>query len=145
MKKNFRTILFTSFLLGGLLLAACSPKGNPLDGTSWEMTSYRDANGDMTEILAGTVVTALFQSADVSGIAGCNNFSSSYQVDGKNLTFSAVTTTRQMCATPIGIMQQEDAFLSDLSQVQSFKISDGQLELEDEKGKTILVFVPIGQ
>jgi heat shock protein HslJ len=42
-------------------------------------------------------------------------------------------------------MQQESAFLSDLSQVQSFKLSDGQLELEDEKGKTILVFVPIGQ
>jgi heat shock protein HslJ len=145
MKKNLRLILLISLLLGSLLLSACAAKGNSLESTSWQMTSYRDANGDMTDKLPDSVVNIQFQSADVSGIAGCNNYSGTYQVDGKKLTFGPLATTRQACATPLGVMEQENAYLAALSQVQSYKQSAKSLEMQDEKGKTVLVFVPEGQ
>jgi heat shock protein HslJ len=145
MEKNLRSILFISLFLGGLLLSACASGSNSLDATNWEMTSYRDANGDMQDILANSVVTAQFQSTNVSGIAGCNNYNGSYQLDGNKLTFGALAVTQKACADPRGVMEQENAYLAALSQVQSFKQSNDKLEMEDERGKTVLEFVPSGQ
>jgi heat shock protein HslJ len=144
-KKRFLILLLASLLLGSLLLSACASQGNTLDGTNWQLTSYLDAKGDLTDILPGTVVTAQFQSANVSGIAGCNNYNGTYEQDGKNLTFGPQATTRKLCADPLGVMDQESAYLSALSQVQSFKQSNAKLEMQDSKGKTILVFAPAGQ
>jgi putative lipoprotein len=145
MKKNLRSILFISLILGSLLLSACTSGAKSLDSTSWQMTSYRDANGDMQDKLTGAVVNLQFQSAIVSGISGCNNYNGSYQVDGDKLTFGALAVTRQMCADPLGVMEQENAYLAALAQVQSYKQSDDKLEMEDDRGKTILEFAPAGQ
>lgn len=116
-----------------------------MDGTNWELESYLDANGEMANRKTDTVVTAQFQAEKVSGIAGCNNYNSSYQVDGNKLTFSAPASTRKMCADPAGIMDQEYAYLSALSEVQTFKQRDDKLEMRDADGETILVFAPAGQ
>lgn len=145
MKKNITMILFISLLSGSFLLAACTSGGNTLDGTNWNLESYLDAKGEMINRLTDAVVTAQFQADKVSGIAGCNNYNSSYQVDGKSLTFSPAATTRKICSEPAGIMEQEDAYLSALSLVQTYKHSDDKLEMQDAGGETILVFTPAGQ
>jgi heat shock protein HslJ len=143
--KRFLFLLIASLLLSSLLLSACASKGNTLDGTNWQMTSYQDANGNMVNILPGTVVTAQFQSTNVSGIAGCNNFNGTYELDGNNLTFGPLATTRKLCADPLGVMDQESAYLADLSQVQSYKKSNTKLEMQDNRGKTLLEFASAGQ
>jgi heat shock protein HslJ len=101
--------------------------------------------GELTPVKAGSVATAQFQADKVSGIAGCNNFSSLYKVDGKQLTFSPAAATRKMCAEPPGIMGQEDAYLAALNQVQTFKISGSSLEMQAANGDTLLEFIPAGQ
>lgn len=145
MRKKFRLILAIFLLLGTFPLSACTAGGNPVDGTNWELESYLDTNGEMAAKITDTVVTAQFQADKVSGIAGCNNYNSSYQVDGDKLTFGPAASTRKVCAEPAGIMAQEDAYLSALAKVQTYKHRSDKLEMQDAGGETILVFTPAGQ
>jgi len=144
MRKQHGLFLF-SLLVGSLLLVACAGNGNPLDGTSWQLDKYRDEEGEMVSIKRDTIVTALFQADKVSGIASCNNYNSSYQVDGDQLTFSPAATTRKVCVDPLGIMTQEDAYLSALGQVQTFRQRGDTLEMRGSDGETLLEFSPAGQ
>ena len=143
-KKRYGLILF-SLLVGSLLLAACAGSDNSLDGTNWQLNRYQDKSGDLVPVIPDTIVTAQFQATKVSGIAGCNNYNSSYQVNGNLLTFSPAATTRKICADPPTIMQQEDAYLTALEQVQSFRHRGEALEMQSSDGETILVFSPAGQ
>lgn len=145
MKMKLVWAVIVNMLVAILLLSACASGGNSLDGTNWQLTSYQDANGEMATKKPGTVVTAQFQAEQVSGIAGCNNYSASYQVDGKRLTFGPAAATRKMCAEPAGIMDQENAYLAALNQVQTFKLSGKTLEMQAAGGETILVFTLAGQ
>jgi heat shock protein HslJ len=132
-------------LLGTALLSACSPRSQSLDATNWSLDTLRDEQGEMVDVLPGTVVTIDFQADTVSGQAGCNNYNGSYQVDGDNLTFSPLATTRMMCAEPLGVMQQENAYLQALEVVASYDISGSTLEMTDNRGDTLLTFIRAGQ
>lgn len=144
MKKRDRLILF-SLLLVSLLLSACAGVGNSLDGTSWNLNKYRDEDGKLVSIKTNTVVTALFQANKVTGIAGCNNYNSSYEATGNRLTFSPPATTRKLCVDPLGIMKQENAYLAALDEVQTFRQRGNSLEMRDSDGETLLEFSPAGQ
>jgi heat shock protein HslJ len=144
MKKRDRLILF-NLLLGSLLLVACVGLGNPLDGTNWQLDKYRDESGNLVSVKTDTVVTAQFQATKVSGIAGCNNYNSSYQVNGNQLTFSPAATTRKLCIDPLGIMKQEGAILAALSEVQTFRQRGNTLEMQGLDGETLLEYSPLGQ
>ena len=123
-----------------LILSACSAADASLDGSSWALRSYQGNTGETVNVLPRSTTTALFQANQVSGIAGCNNFSASYQATRNKLSFGPVATTRKMCSTPLGIMQQENAFLAALDSTVSYKLSRNSLELIDNKGKTLLTF-----
>jgi heat shock protein HslJ len=71
----------------------------------------------------------------VSGSASCNNFSTSYMVEGKLLTIKPAAVTRKMCA-PV-LMDQESKFLSALAKVKSYKIENDMLYLTDESNSVM--------
>jgi heat shock protein HslJ len=123
-----------------LMLSACSLEGTSLDGSSWALSSYRDSTGDTVNILPRSTVTAHFQADTVTGIASCNNYNASYQANGNKISFGPVGTTRKVCNTPQGIMQQENAFLSALDSTASYKLRSNSLEMIDGRGNTLLVF-----
>ena len=138
MKKTiFLVIVFST--LFGVMLAACSTTQS-LDATSWRMTSYRDSQGSLAEILPDTVVTADFQSDQVSGNVTCNNYSGTYQTTGNKISIGPLATTMRECIGPDGIMQQEAAFLSAMEAAAQFEIKGDTLEMADDQGDTILVF-----
>jgi len=140
MKKKTLFILAGILLLATILFSACSPGSQGLDATSWKLSSYLDDQGQTAEVLPGSVINADFQATVVSGISGCNNYNGSYTVDKDKLTFGPMATTRQMCADPLGIMQQEQAYLSALEKVASYKVEGKTLEMYDDRGKSILKF-----
>jgi heat shock protein HslJ len=123
-------------------LAACAPDAIQLEGSSWTLTNIRDEAGDMAPALPGVVVTMHFQVDQVSGESGCNTYSGSYTVDGNKLQFGPLATTRQACPEP-ETMKQENAFLSAMEQVGSYKINGNQLELRDGKGDSVLMFTTL--
>jgi len=145
MRKQYGLALFSFLLSSSLLLAACAGSDNSLDGTNWQLDQYQDESGDLMSVIPDTVVTAQFQATNVSGIAGCNNYNSSYQVDGNQLTFSPAAATRKLCADPPGIMEQEAAYLAALVQVHTFRQRSDTLEMRSSDGETLLVFTPAGQ
>lgn len=115
---------------------------NPLASTSWRATAYYDG-GAMASVLEGTTLTAAFaESGDLSGSAGCSNYSTNYLVSGDRLTISpALASTRVFCGEPEGIMEQEDAFLAALVSASSFSLEGSQLLIQDESDRTVLEFV----
>ncbi len=130
-------VLGTAF---ALILSACSQESASLDGTSWALRSYQDDTGETVNIMPNSTISAHFQADTVTGIAGCNNYNASYQVNRNKLTFGTAATTRKLCNSPQGIMQQENAFLSALNSTASYKLRSSSLEMIDSRGNTLLVF-----
>jgi len=126
-------------------MSACGGTNLSLDGSSWNLNSYQSDVGELVSVLPGSTNTASFQANHVSGIAGCNNYSGDYQVDGKDLSFGPVATTRKTCSDPSGIMQQENDFLSALSAVTSYELEDNSLEMFDSQGDSLLKFTRAGE
>ena len=123
-----------------LAVAACqgadSAASDPLDGTSWVLMAYRK-----TRPISGTTITATFEDGQVRGSAGCNSYSGSYQVSGDTITVGAVAITEMACLEPEGVMEQELLFVEFLTDAQTFRLADGQLQTFRPDGEA-LTFVP---
>jgi hypothetical protein len=76
----------------------------------------------------------------LTGTAGCNQYNSTYTLDGSSLAIQPAATTRMACANPPGIMEQESAYLALLPTVTSYQLKDQALRLSDAGGHTVLVF-----
>jgi heat shock protein HslJ len=139
MKKILYSIVGLTVLMA-ILLTACSPAGG-LDATSWKLESFVDNAGDMVDALPESVVTLDFQASQVSGSAGCNNYSGPYQTTGSKIEFGPLATTRKMCNEPRGIMEQEAAYLAALETAAEYDLSGNRLEIKDDRGDVSLVFI----
>jgi heat shock protein HslJ len=137
-----RTVLWIIILCAtaALIFSACSGADVSLDGSSWSLMSYKDNTGETVNVLPRSTTTVLFQANQVTGIAGCNNFNATYQTTRNKLSFSPVATTRKVCNMPLGIMQQETAFLAALDSTVSYKLTLNSLEMLDSRGNTLLTF-----
>ncbi len=131
--------LIVCVILFGMMLTACSTTES-LDATSWEMTSYTDSQGSLTDILPDTIVTAHFQANQVSGNVTCNNYSGAYETTGNKIKIGPLATTLRECIGPDGIMQQEADFLAAMGAAAQYEIKGDTLEMVDDQGATILVF-----
>ena len=126
-----------AFLL--VILTACSAfpdAGASLEDTHWELYAYRKSRP-----IEDTTLTIKFEDGRASGSAGCNSYGSMYQVNGKEITFSEVSSTVMACLEPEGVMEQEQLFLQYLGEAQRFEVVDGQLQIfwSDHEA---LTFVP---
>jgi heat shock protein HslJ len=133
--KLINTLTVITWFL--VMLVACGiTNGNPLNGTTWELYSI----GRYSPI-TGSKTTIRFEDGQVSGLGGCNQYGGAYQVSGQTLSFSALQMTEMACASPAGVMEQENAYLKFLGEAQSFELADGQLQMYRSDGET-LTFVP---
>jgi len=118
---------------GGGGASGTAPLTNPdLVGTEWVL-------GDLPgQVLADIRPTISFSGdGTVSGNAGCNTFSGTYTVDGSNLTFGPLASTKIACEGAKGTL--ETAFLGAIQATTTYEITDaGELELT--AGATTLTF-----
>jgi heat shock protein HslJ len=137
-KKYLAVVTLAGILI--LSLAACrgadSSSGDPLDGTSWVLMAYRK-----TRPISGTTITATFEDGQVRGSAGCNSYGGSYQVSDDAITVGAIAITEMACLEPEGAMDQELVFVEFLTDAQTFRLADGQLQILRSDGEA-LTFVP---
>ena len=107
---------------------------------SWQLTEMGPV-GASSPIPPDLSVTLEFgEEAKFGGKSACNGYFGSYEVDGPNLSFSAVGATRMYCGE--AAMQLEDAYFTALGQVQTYQLQDDQLTLFYDQGKSILLFSP---
>ena len=147
MKKN-TTVRVLPFLAGAMILipfllfAGCTgqvPPESKLNGTGWTLVGYVH-NGTPAQALSGTTVTLDFgDDGRITGTAGCNRYFASYDVKGTAITIGSAGSTMMYCDTP-GVMDQESAYFTLLSQAKTFTIKGDRLSLADAKGATILSF-----
>ena len=112
----------------------------------WVLVAYGDT-GNRTVVEEGTVITAVFGSAEPSlnGSGGCNNYFTGYtSTDDGSLTIDGpIGSTMMACE---GQMEAEAAYFAALETVSGWSLTDeGRLELAYNTGESFeqkLVFTP---
>ena len=130
MKSNLLIhYLFIGILF--LMLVSCSGT-DPLDGTSWILTSYRK-----TQPIDSTTITAVFQNGEIKGSAGCNSYFSEYRVRGNEIEMGVIGQTEMACLDPEGVMEQESIIMEFLRDAQEFLLTNGQLQIFRSDGEAL--------
>jgi len=123
-----RFVISSIFVIG--LITACSTTASEppltaaqLTGGPWRVISV---NGGGVELAPVTIEFGADGRA--AGIASCNNYSSEYKLNGKNLTFGKAMATMKACSEEV--MKVERNFLGTLQGVERAEIAlDGSLVL----------------
>lgn len=116
--------------------------GTVMTQTNWTLQSYTDATGIPIPVITGSDVSAQFSpDGSVTGSAGCNWYTATYTTKDYTINLSRESIKKMHCQEP-GIMNQESAFLADLSGASWFRVSESSLKFYDNAGKTVLIFVP---
>jgi heat shock protein HslJ len=119
-----------------MLVSCTASTTDDLQDTAWELNSLSG-----TDLIPGSTITLAFSGDALSGSAGCNQFGGSYEISGDTLLIRDLFATEMACAEPIGILEQEQAFLTALRAVDSYQLGTGRLELRNEQGTQNLLFV----
>jgi heat shock protein HslJ len=112
------------------IVAACggsSSSAPALPGTSWTVTSINrvPATDPMPTIAFGT-------DGSVSGTTGCNQYTGTFTVDGKKITFSPLASTLVACTDPAA-SAQESIFIETVQGATDWAIDGGNLSLTGDK------------
>ncbi len=102
----------------------------PLTNTYWKLVSLNDeaveTHADQREVHLLLETGGL----KVRGFAGCNQFFDDYTVEGEQLRFEQLASTRMACPH----LDEETAFLQALDKVTTYEILGESLELCGEDG-----------
>ncbi|MBP6468806.1 MAG: META domain-containing protein [Chloroflexi bacterium] len=125
---------------GALLAQYTAVTSANLTGITWLLTGYNNGNDAVVSAMSGVEVTAVFgEDGTLSGTGGCNNYSTSYTLDGSALAInSAIASTMMACAEDV--MAQETAFLAALPTATTYTIQGDALELRDANGALVASF-----
>lgn len=113
----------------GTAWATFTAASSELDGTSWIVISYNNGKQGVVTVLAGTELTASWADGQVSGSAGCNNYTATYEVSEQEIRLGQAAVTQKLCAAPAGVMEQETLYLQALATAATYRIEGNQLEL----------------
>ena len=118
---------------GKSILVFAAAAANPLEG-SWDVTGYNNGNEAVVSPLADSTLTAIFTADQVSGSAGCNEYSGGYTLDGTTLKIGPLASTMRACSDE-AVNQQEQQFLAALENSTTFDQSGNILTLRADGGE----------
>ena len=125
---------------GQLVLKFSVASSLTLENTSWQATGINNGRGGVVSSAATARVIAMFMDGKVSGSAGCNNYSASYELNGAQITIGRAITTRRQCADPEGVMARELEYLQALAAATQYRLTADRLELRDGNGSLQVTF-----
>jgi heat shock protein HslJ len=124
----------------GVALATFAPQDTGLAGTNWLVTGYNNGKQAVVSVIIDTQLTANFGAdGQLSGSAGCNNYTGSYKTDSSNITIGPLAATRKLCQ-PDEVMQQEAQYLAALETAATYRIDGNRMELRTAEGALATTF-----
>ncbi len=147
-----RKALLASVVVMSMALSACSesspevkqPAVNPagdmvskLEGTSWELVMDGSGKDSCEEL---PPLMEFLSKQRVAGNLGCNLFNGIYELNGKQLTFKAVGTTKRMCAPQT--MQLEARLMKMLEDTRYLTMMKGELMIWNARGELLARYRP---
>ncbi|NTU72005.1 MAG: META domain-containing protein [Coriobacteriia bacterium] len=100
-----------------------------LTGMTWYATNYNNGKQAVVGLVESSTITIAFDDSNaVSGNASVNEYSSTYKVDGENMTIDAQIGTTKMMGEP-ELMAQEAAYLAALPTTTRYEITGDELIL----------------
>lgn len=114
-----------------------------LNGTIWTLLEISEDQ----PVLADTPITISFEDGQITGFAGCNNYSTSFTLDSDNpflMTIAPVISTQMACDE--AILDQEIAYLTALNNSDMWGYDVGRLAFAytDEQGNfKRMLFEPV--
>ena len=102
-----------------------------LEDTIWVLEKFGDPD-NLIDVLDDTEITIKFVSAKgtAKGSAGCNSYSSFYEVEGNQLSIlGPISVAAMYCKEPEGVMDQEQEYLKILHNAETYEIEDEQLHI----------------
>ena len=142
----------TSYLAADGKLTLYGPDGAPtvtylaakpvqLPGSTWKAVNYNNGKNGVVGLEAGSKITADFGTdGKVSGNASINEYSATFTVTGAAIKFGPATTTRM--AGSVALMTQEAAYLKALENADTWKVTNGRLELRSTDGALQVLYDP---
>lgn len=109
-----------------------------LDGV-WLLTSYTTADGTVTTVPAAVTPNIRFDGNAASGQAGCNTFNAVANIQGDQIRFDTVQSTKMACEDPMATV--ETLFLQALNLSTTYTVTGNQLVITNPEGKPSLTFI----
>ena len=125
-------------LIIALLLSACQSTSQ-LEGTSWQLVTYGDANNPVPALPNSAPTLQFLTDGKFTANTGCNGAGGEYQEDGNNLQFSNIVSTLVACLEPERA-DQETAFIDGLNKAQEFSLQNDKLVIYYESKTKALTF-----
>ena len=125
---------------GDATVLTYDPGVTTLEGTSWTATGVNNGSAAVVSSAVSETVTAEF-GADgaLSGFAGCDTYTASYETAGGDaISITDVATTRMACADDA--MEVEQQFVAALGNATTYTLAGDTLTLRDADGSTQVTF-----
>lgn len=123
------------------LLADFEPANSQLAGTSWDVINYNNGREAVVSLILDTAITAAFsEDGQISGNAGCNDYSGPYTTEGDEITIGPIAATRRFCIEE-GLMDQEAAYLAALETAATYQITGDTMVMRTAEGAMVANFV----
>ena len=110
------------------------------EGTTWDLAFYSPEIAYWVPNIPGTVISAQFDGEQLSGNAGCNDYTAETTRNGDQLVIGEPTVADLTCAEPEGVMDQESSYLSMLQTVGKIQQFPRSLELLAADGTPLLMY-----
>jgi heat shock protein HslJ len=115
----------------------------PLEGTTWSVEGLVSDEAVSSIPAGGRVPSVLLDGGTVTVDTGCNTGSGTYEIDGTEITFGPIATTRMACTDPAG-SATEATVLATLSGTARYEIQADVLRLTNGSAGLFLRAAPEG-
>ena len=133
-----KLLLYTAEDQLGMTMTPLEPLA--FEGSIWEMQFISTQPAYWQPLIPGTHINAIFDGEQMTGFAGCNDYTAHYTRTDNEFTITDVTATEKSCDSPDGVMDQETAYLEMLANVGHIVKAARTFQLQDADGAPMMLY-----
>ena len=128
-KKNF-LLVFLFIYLTSFSKCRTDSTDSILYGTKWSLIKIYDSQSAKDVSNKNVFIQFDKEKGHAGGKGGCNSFSGTLSINGNKLSITRIISTKMFCGE---VQEIEDAFFSQLENVNKYEIKESRLLLYHDK------------